>query len=409
MKIKIVQNILTLSLFVVFTSLSVFGQQLYFVENQNGKTNKSDINGNTISQLSVDSIGMYGVATDFVNKKIYTTNVVTDEIFKSDLDGSSLSVLLNKPNDGVDGPRGIAVDNKNNRIYWAESISGKIRSSNLDGTDTMTIISDLLSPVDVALDLDSNKLYWSDNGIGAKKISKSNLDGTDTMTIIILDSLKQISGIEIDVENGKLYWVEFGDTNKIAMANLDGTSTLILDSNTTGSPRGLAIDRDAEKLFWTDVIDSSISKMNLDGTIKTSIISLSPTPIGISANNPATMPVYAALKVFVEGAKDSLNPNIIRTDLAGLIPIVSPYAEDNRIVDSIPGDIVDWLLIELRETENGPAIDSKSALLHKDGRIVADDGISSTIKFNADPGNYFIVIKHRNHLSIMSSVAVTLN
>ena len=407
MNFKVFQNIITIPLLVMILSTLLLGQQIYFVENQNGKINKSDIIGNTITELSSDSVGMYGIATDFINKKIYSSNVVTDEIFVSNIDGSSQEVFLNSSIDTVDGPRGIAIDNKNNRIYWAESISGKIRSSNLDGDSTWTIISDLVSPVDVALDLVNNKLFWSDNGLGAKKISKSNFDGTDTMTVIEFDSLDQIGGIEIDVDNGKLYWVDFGDTNKISMANLDGSSLVILNSDTLGSPRGLTIDRDAGKLFWTDVLDSSITKINLNGTLKSTIISLRSSPIGISANNPATLPVSAQLKIFIEGPYDSVNNNMI-TDIAAYIPIVSPYLVDDRIIEIIPTDIVDWILVELRETRNGPAIASKSALLHKDGRIVADDGTNSIIKISADAAPYYVVIKHRNHLPVISNSLLNL-
>ena len=79
------------------------------------------------------------------------------------------------------------------------------------------------------------------------------------------------------------------------------------------------------------------------------------------------------------------------------------------MVESVPSDVVDWVLVQLRTTENGPVVASHSALLNKDGRIVADDGTTSTIRLTADPGQYFIVVKHRNHLSVMSSTKVQLN
>ena len=39
---------------------------------------------------------------------------------------------------------------------------------------------------------------------------------------------------------------------------------------------------------------------------------------------------------------------------------------------------------------------------------MADDGISKNILLNVVPGNYYVVIRHRNHLSVMSANAVTL-
>ncbi|MCB0745978.1 MAG: S8 family serine peptidase [Ignavibacteriae bacterium] len=117
--------------------------------------------------------------------------------------------------------------------------------------------------------------------------------------------------------------------------------------------------------------------------------------------------VVAQLKVNLEGAFDSFNGEML-TELNGLIPLTSPYSEDSRTLQYMPNDIVDWILVELRSTLNSSAITSHSALLHRDGRIVADDGMASTIRLLADPGNYYIVIKHRNHLPIISPNAVLL-
>jgi hypothetical protein len=94
--------------------------------------------------------------------------------------------------------------------------------------------------------------------------------------------------------------------------------------------------------------------------------------------------------------------------VGGYLPLTSPYTHDSRSVLGIPDHVVDWVLIQLRETESGPAIDSKSVFLHKDGRIVGDDGVSPFISMEAAPGNYYIVVKHRNHLSGMSSNVHTL-
>ena len=113
-------------------------------------------------------------------------------------------------------------------------------------------------------------------------------------------------------------------------------------------------------------------------------------------------------KIFLEGAYN-LNTDQMNTTLHSNIPLTSPYSEDARTVDAIPADVVDWILVQLRETETGNATASKSAFLHKDGRIVADDGINGEIELNAPADNYYIVIKHRNHLAVMSKNPISLN
>ncbi|MCK5147571.1 hypothetical protein KAR48_12510 [bacterium] len=111
-------------------------------------------------------------------------------------------------------------------------------------------------------------------------------------------------------------------------------------------------------------------------------------------------------KIFLEGPYDS-ETNEMYTSLT--VPTTSPYSEDARTVSSIPADIVDWVLVELRSTVDGSAVVSKSAFLHKDGRIVADDGTTSYIEMEASADDYFIVIKHRNHLAVESDEVHTLS
>jgi hypothetical protein len=104
----------------------------------------------------------------------------------------------------------------------------------------------------------------------------------------------------------------------------------------------------------------------------------------------------------------------------GIIPLAQPYNTSpwnypgSEIVPSIPGnDIVDWVLVELRETSGGPetatssaTIARRAAFITNYGKIVDIDGVSN-LRFNLTiTSNLFIVIHHRNHLSIMNAEAL---
>jgi len=119
--------------------------------------------------------------------------------------------------------------------------------------------------------------------------------------------------------------------------------------------------------------------------------------------------VLVQAKVVLEGP---FNPGtgLMSSELRsnGYIPTTSPYADDQRTVSSIPSDIIDWVLVQLRSTPTGPAVASRSAFLRDDGRIVADDGTTTHIGMPITPGSYYLVVRHRNHLAIMSANAVTL-
>ncbi len=119
--------------------------------------------------------------------------------------------------------------------------------------------------------------------------------------------------------------------------------------------------------------------------------------------------VFVKAKIFLEGPYDS-TANNMSTNLktAGYIPLTAPYSQSERVLDTIPDGIVDWVNVELRSTSNGSAVATKSALLRNDGTIVSDDGGREEIALLAPPGLYYIVIKHRNHLSVMSATSINL-
>jgi len=124
-------------------------------------------------------------------------------------------------------------------------------------------------------------------------------------------------------------------------------------------------------------------------------------------------------KVYLQGA--ALQPNtgeesLMRDDLreAGLIPTTSPYTDGLTCIASVfnttgTDAIIDWVWVELRDaTDNTSVIAAQSALLQRDGDIVSVDG-STGVGFNVDSRNYYIALKHRNHLGIMSANTFALN
>jgi minor extracellular serine protease Vpr len=115
-------------------------------------------------------------------------------------------------------------------------------------------------------------------------------------------------------------------------------------------------------------------------------------------------------KLFLEGPYNTINDEMdIDLYNGPFIPTTAPYSEDPRASSGIPPNVVDWVLVQLRESATGPAVASKSAFLHKDGRIVADDGNAGQIALDAANGTYYIVIKHRNNVAVMSKNTVDLS
>ncbi len=141
--------------------------------------------------------------------------------------------------------------------------------------------------------------------------------------------------------------------------------------------------------------------------------------------------VFAKVKVFLQ-ANYNKATGMMHDKLRelGYIPLTEPYSTlqptpgtfpfiqagsgggetvDSSVFQVIgPDAIVDWIFLELRD-QNGPGkvLSTRSALLQRDGDIVDVDGISPVI-FKAAEDNYYISIRHRNHLGVMTANPLSL-
>ena len=126
------------------------------------------------------------------------------------------------------------------------------------------------------------------------------------------------------------------------------------------------------------------------------------------------------LKVFLEGAFQNGEMTTELTDL-GLVPASQPYSESPwyyngcETVSSFPDNVVDWVFIELRESEGDAstatpdrAIAQQAGLLLKDGSIKSTDGVSMLEFPVSYADNLFIVICHRNHVSVISANPISI-
>ncbi len=102
---------------------------------------------------------------------------------------------------------------------------------------------------------------------------------------------------------------------------------------------------------------------------------------------------YSALgftHVGIDGGTETINPAILTT--------IGPDA------------IVDWVFLELRDaTTFTNIIGTRSALLQADGDVVDVDGVSNVFFSGLVAGSYYVAVKHRNHLGVMTPGALPLS
>jgi hypothetical protein len=144
--------------------------------------------------------------------------------------------------------------------------------------------------------------------------------------------------------------------------------------------------------------------------------------------------VAVNVKVFLGGPSFAANEMGDQLRVANLVPLSQPYSSApynatfahagrggkgiefvNALVDfnkssgnGTQDDAVDWVFLELRSNPT-TVVASKTALLQRDGDVVeAEDG--SPVRFyGLNDGNYHVVVRHRNHLGVMTNSAVALS
>ncbi|MCB5228669.1 MAG: cohesin domain-containing protein [Candidatus Cloacimonetes bacterium] len=116
--------------------------------------------------------------------------------------------------------------------------------------------------------------------------------------------------------------------------------------------------------------------------------------------------MHCKIKAYLQGAY--LTNGSMRHSLISFLPLTSPY-DENDIIDILPdvspNHIVDWVSVQLRETYNGPILVSQSAFLLDNGMVVDMDGNSYLSFEHTDLLSYYVILRHRNHLGVMSAVA----
>ena len=111
--------------------------------------------------------------------------------------------------------------------------------------------------------------------------------------------------------------------------------------------------------------------------------------------------VYAQVKVWLQGPYQA---GAMKTGLSdnSMVPLASPYGD--LTVESVPANITDWVLIQLRSDPAGPVVSQRSFFIRNDGMVVDTDGQATQLKMGGAPDDsYYIAVFHRNHLAVMSS------
>ncbi len=173
---------------------------------------------------------------------------------------------------------------------------------------------------------------------------------------------------------------------------------------------------------WINIDNSQVPQTDINKwahAYATQVTALGSFAIGL----PSGLRLQLLARVILEGAfRLEFSSMAIDLNDRGLIPTtppdIYPYNLDpNRqltSVTSVPDSIVDWIVIEFRPEFSSPERTYRTCFLRQDGYIVDLDGVSPVLLspskggIDSGGGDYFISIRHRNHMAIITENPVAI-
>jgi len=193
---------------------------------------------------------------------------------------------------------------------------------------------------------------------------------------------------------------------------------------------------------WTEDINIEGNKFDVSGTLK--------LPINMSNAERATLesklthepdniclglfiffkPIEVTARVYLQGPYDTgtnkMSDALRQITIGPLFPLSTPYdtmpdfvkvndfvvetttaaVRDATGNDPANNAIVDWVWVELRAADTVTVVATRSALLQRDGDIVDMNGTSDVQFPDTYEGEYFLMVRHRNHLGTLTKAKV---
>lgn len=308
------------------------------------------------------------------------------------------------------------------------------------------------------IDLNGNPI-WSLTGISS--LSAGDIAGAEAGNsyIVYSNTIKKLNpagGMLWEKTNTNLtcFRVEVGSDNSAVISGYpaSGVGAAFVKYNSIGNLLWENLDADgpgynllahgqmkldasnAAYLAASIMTNMAICKVNIDGTSAWTVITTggyaynmdfgTDNSVFVGGGNIARIiqgtHTTVSLKAYLVGPLNGNEMNNL-LNTSGNLPLSHPYYNapwfytGTESVASIPNlNVVDWILVELRETAGNAAsatpdkiVLSQAGFILKNGIITGLDGVNP-LQFNLEiTDNLYVVLWHRNHTGIMTAQAVT--
>jgi hypothetical protein len=212
-------------------------------------------------------------------------------IERADLDGQNRRTIV--PQGGTFTPKQLQLEKKSGMLYWCDREGMRVMRANLDGSNIETVVNTSQGDprpgpdatkwcVGVAIDVNGDKLYWTQKGpdnAGKGRVFRAGIEiprgqtASDRADIEVLyDGLPEPIDLELDLNNRVMYWTDRGDPPRGNTVN-----RAPMDADAKGRPApeivfthlmegiGIALDLKDDRMFITD-FGGDVLSARLDGS-----------------------------------------------------------------------------------------------------------------------------------------------
>lgn len=360
------------------------------VEGDVDQSSGTIVNNGTLSftgNMTNDGIYTAGAAS-----KLIATGTGTSEL---DMNGATVAILENAKTSGeVTLESSVEVSEAVDFSGTSDILLGDFNlileeAATTNGSTTGHFVTDGVGTLNK--ELSAAGTYTADVGDGSVYSPISYVhSGTYSMSTIntAVTNMKHPDAVADADDFLNRYWET---TTSITNPSLEMTGTY--DAGDVSGTAGDMVGARWENTEW-EFLGGSQSGMTVTGTTTETASELT----GLNFFGKADF------TVFLEGPYNSTTSQMdVTPGFNASIPLTSPYTSAPATATAIAADVVDWVLIEVRDVGalNMP-ITSVSALLLADGSIVSSDGTTLPLLKDAS-ANSHLSITHRNHLGVMSA------
>lgn len=334
--------------------------------------------------------------------------------------------------------------------FWGEPIS------NYDATPPVLVNATVINPTTIQLTFSealenlsaSNKLNYSiNNGViinnvslssDATKVTLSTTQNIANQTYTVtVTNVKDLAGNIIQVGSNTVQYSYIGDSTPPALLSASATNATTVELLFSEALNLASAQATSNYSINNGIIVNSvtISSDQKKVTLSTSK-HVNNTNYTIVVNNVRDLAgnligsVNSAQYVFIDNTTGDLKANVkvflqgpfsgnsMLTELSAndFLSNTQPYNtapwfyNGNEVLGSGASVATDWILVELHSSQDPKQVIARRAcLLRNDGRIMEPNGTVGVTFNNLFYGSYYIVVRHRNHLAVMSASPVSFS